>query len=576
MSIPVTSISAEDKIDNIECHFKVSAGPGAGKTRWLINHIQNVLHNSKRLGNTRKIACITYTNVAAETILERLGNNDGSVEVSTFHSFLYKHIIKSFSFLIPTEYQLDITRVDGHDEMPIYKGWLFEWKKNTGQNYLTDDSKIVTALKDLAWQFDSSNNLVLKTKKTYTGKISATVSIRNNSYIEYKKMYWSKGILDHEDVLFFSYILITQNPRILTVIRAKFPYLFIDEFQDTNPIQTVIIKKIAEEETITGVIGDIAQSIYGFQGADPNQFRDFAISGIQNYTIADNHRSTIKITKLLNAIRSDITQDAKRNIDGNVITILIGDKIWALSKASELASGKVYSLTRDNVTSNVMRDKSTFEFTHKKLIEELREVDSNSQRMHLVSACIRATEYARQYRYKDALKEISKELKKIEEKIDIQKVALNILKSLLSKYDSYKSQTLLTYKSELDTIYPVTISNLRTGAIKTFYESHTYEQAAICVNIKEDSSHHRTIHKAKGAEFDNVILVLDKKNKTGAFEEAEDLGFLIAPDLQNNEEHRVRYVGVSRARENLFINVPTLSASSNTKLSNMGFNIIQE
>ena len=429
MSIPVTCISAEDRIGNIESHFKVAAGPGAGKTRWLINHIQNVLHNSKRLGNTRKIACITYTNIAAETILERLKNNDGSVEVSTFHSFLYKHVVKPFLFLIPTEYQLDINRVDGHDEMPIYKGWLFEWKKQTGQAYISDDSKIIIALKDLAWQFDSSNNLVLKTKKTYTGRISATVSIRNNSYIEYKKMYWSKGILDHEDILFFSYILITQNPKILTVLRAKFPYLFIDEFQDTNPVQTALIKKIAEAETITGVIGDIAQSIYGFQGADPNQFSAFSISGIQNYTIADNHRSTIKITTLLNAIRSDITQDARRNVDGNVITVLIGDKIWALAKATELANGEIYSLTRDNVTSNIMRDKSTFAFTHKKLIEELREVDSNSLRMHLVSACIRATEYARQNRYKDGLREISKELKKIEEKVDIQKSKLDTIHS---------------------------------------------------------------------------------------------------------------------------------------------------
>ena len=57
----------------IEQHFKVSAGPGAGKTRWLVNRIKNILHQSTRLGKTRKIVCITYTNVAAEIILERLG-----------------------------------------------------------------------------------------------------------------------------------------------------------------------------------------------------------------------------------------------------------------------------------------------------------------------------------------------------------------------------------------------------------------------------------------------------------------------------------------------------------------------
>jgi len=92
------NISADDKISDLETHYIVSAGPGAGKTRWLINHIKNVLNNSARLSNNRKIACITYTNVAAETILERLGYNGDRVEVSTFHSFLYKNVIKPFLF----------------------------------------------------------------------------------------------------------------------------------------------------------------------------------------------------------------------------------------------------------------------------------------------------------------------------------------------------------------------------------------------------------------------------------------------------------------------------------------------
>lgn len=65
-------ITANDQIE-IERHFKVSAGPGAGKTRFLINHISNVLQSSNRLARAKKIACITYTNVGVSTILNRLG-----------------------------------------------------------------------------------------------------------------------------------------------------------------------------------------------------------------------------------------------------------------------------------------------------------------------------------------------------------------------------------------------------------------------------------------------------------------------------------------------------------------------
>src|SRR3989338_7836816 len=142
MAIPIENITADDKINDFENHFKVSAGPGAGKTRWLINHINNVVRNSTRLGNSRKIACITYTNVATETILERLGKQTDRVEVSTIHSFLYKHLIKPFAFLIPTIYELKIANIDGHDEIPVYKSWIFEWKTITQQTYLKDDVKI--------------------------------------------------------------------------------------------------------------------------------------------------------------------------------------------------------------------------------------------------------------------------------------------------------------------------------------------------------------------------------------------------------------------------------------------------
>lgn len=87
---------------------------------------------------------------------------------------------------------------------------------------------------------------------------------------------------------------------------------------------------------------------------------------------------------------------------------------------------------------------------------------------------------------------------------------------------------------------------------------------AVCVNIVEDNSLHRTIHKSKGDEFDNVILILD---------EEKDLNFLFAPDLDRKEEHRVFYVAMSRAKHNLFISTPSLSSSNRNKLALMPLKI---
>ena len=75
----------------------------------------------------------------------------------------------------------------------------------------------------------------------------------------------------------------------------------------------------------------------------------------------------------------------------------------------------------------------------------------------------------------------------------------------------------------------------------------------------------KTIHKAKGAEFDNVMLVLEKES---------DLTFLVSPDLMNNVDHRVYYVAVSRAKKRLFISVPTLSENCKSKLSSLPLSIL--
>ncbi|HNT79594.1 MAG TPA: ATP-dependent helicase [Bacteroidia bacterium] len=575
MAFEIKNISSDTKIDSIEEHFKVTAGPGAGKTRWLISHIRHVLQNSVRLGNTRKIACITYTNVAAETILERLGVEVDRVEVSTIHSFLYKNLVKPFAFLIPSEHELDITKLDGHDDVPVYKGLLYEWKTKTSQAYITDDNKIIKALSDLAWQFDTTNNLILRPKKPYLGKISSSLSIRKDSYFVYKKMCWNKGLVDHDDILFFSLDLITRFPRLLDIVRAKFPYFFLDEFQDTNPIQTAIITKIAENETIIGVVGDKAQSIYGFQGAKPEQFNNFSLPGIQVYSISDNHRCSNKIAVLLNQVRSDISQVAKRNVEGISPTILVGEKTWAMNKSFEVTRGEVYSLSRSNITSNLLREGVGLFVAKANLLDEIRENDSNTERANILIACITATELGRQSRYKEALKSLSKEIKRAVQKEEIPKQALLILKFLLEKHSTFKPKNLMDFYTIIAGVFPKKISGFRAGSAKTFYEKNIYEIVALSVNIKEDTSLHRTIHKAKGAEFKHVMVVLEKNDK-GNFEEQNELGFILNSNLDEDEEHRVRYVGISRAKDSLFINVPSLTDEAKNKLAKKGFDFLFE
>lgn len=117
--------------------------------------------------------------------------------------------------------------------------------------------------------------------------------------------------LNHDEILYFGYRIIERNPTILYALRVQFPYIFVDEFQDTNPLQTMILSKICEKISKITVIGDVAQSIYSFQGARPTQFKNFSMPEITDYKINGNRRSTNNIVHLCNYIRRNDNLEQK-------------------------------------------------------------------------------------------------------------------------------------------------------------------------------------------------------------------------------------------------------------------------
>jgi len=371
-------------------------------------------------------------------------------------------------------------------------------------------------------------------------------------------MAWAKGVLHHDDVLFFSYQLLIKYPFILNVLRAKFPYFFIDEFQDSNPIQVKILALIGQEETKVGIIGDKAQSIYRFQGADASLFESFTLNELVNYKMADNRRSTNQIIDCLNIVRPNFIQNKFNNIDGIMPTIIVGDMKAALIKGTELSLfDLVHTLSYKNIISNSMKREMNSNIPTDNLLKIFSTIDSNRERQPLVSACMKATEYAIYGRYKDALKELEKVFKEYKE--NAKKEALKHLTLLVSRYNEYCNGSLVDYHSFINTNIKG-ITPLRIGNIQNFYINHTYKQLAVCVNILEDNNLHRTIHKSKGDEFDNVMLILEKES---------DLNFLFSPNLDDNEDHRVFYVAMSRAKKRLFISTPTLTDSNKVKLAQL-------
>lgn len=553
------TISSSDHIQ-LEQHFKVTAGPGAGKTHWLVNHMKNTVKNSMRLEKTRKIACITYTNIAVETIFKRLGTNMANrVEVSTIHSFLYKHVIKPYLFLIADEFEVNIEKINGHDTVLPRRATVENWLENHSrktdlkhpnsvkQLQFIEDKKnsLWVWLSNLEYKFDSDGHLKLVGKKDKAGFISKVAEILEDDLISYKKLSWARGKIDHDDVLFFSYVLITRNPFILKVLRAKFPYFFLDEFQDTNPIQSKIVKLIAEEETIVGVIGDPAQSIYAFQGANIEEFTNFQLGNMAEYRILENRRSSNQIMDLLNIVRNDIVQKKYKNVDEDVPILFIGDTIDAYKRIKDLYGENtiIHTLSRDNSRANSMKSMVSLNGLDSKLLIKLQESDSNPDRPKIIINSIESVEFARIGDYKNSLEKMKALFTGVSEKDQVNK-SIALLQMLLSEYSNYESKAIMEFYNILKP--HISMAGFKAGAAKDFYNTNSYKHLSICINFKEDISDHRTIHKAKGDEFENVLLI------------PNSLDFLINPDLENDEEHRIYYVGLSRAESRLFIVFPKL------------------
>lgn len=590
----IIQIKSDNKIADINRHFKVTAGPGAGKTYWLINHIKNVLHNSDKLHKTGKIACITYTNIAVETILSRLGESSSNqVEVSTIHSFLYKNIVKPYASFIADEYNLNVAKMDGHDEIYVSFSKINHWIENHPNHsklkhpytlnqlvkLANNKNALMNWLRKISYDLDTKNNEIniiadignayYVEQGSYKYLSKSCLNILASHLLAYKKLYWQEGQLSHDDVLFFSFQIIQKYPFVAKVLALKFPYVFVDEFQDSNPIQVEIVKLLASSGAFIGVIGDIAQSIYEFQGANMKLFESFSVPKMVKYQLSENRRSANEIIDVLNYLRTDINQQKFRQISYDKPIIMIGEKNFAYNKAVEMSnSEEVHSLSRQNVTSNIMKYNVSGITTDSKLFDKYRAEDS-SNRYKLISSFIKAIAYANETKFNDAIKELNTLFRTENNKLVKNRKSLDILTLLVANYSKYINSTLLNFVN--DTCIPMfpefEIAKLTRGKAKEFCESVTIKQLLLCVSIPEDTSLHKTIHKAKGDEFDNVFLVLT---------EEKHLDFLINPALlkKENEEHRINYVAISRARNRLFINVPTLSAENELSLSNL-FNLIK-
>lgn len=265
----------EQIIQHIETNksFVLEAGAGSGKTYTLIQTLNYVLETrgeSIRLNN-QKVVCITYTNVAKNEIIERLENNP-LVLVSTIHEFLWDCIKRYNKQLI---IELDLL----NEAMLIEK-----------------PEKFITGLKD---------------------RISE-VTYDDRGYRNFEQ-----GSLHHDDVITLSLQMFKNYNSLTQILGQKYPYIFIDEYQDTatETVQALINYLLERNKTklLLGFYGDSYQNIYDEGIGSLKSFIDS--SKVEFVTKEDNYRSSKSVVNLLNSIRDNIVQkipEGKESVIGSV------------------------------------------------------------------------------------------------------------------------------------------------------------------------------------------------------------------------------------------------------------------
>lgn len=311
--------------EQLDSHIKIYAGPGAGKTHFLVENVKNIVTTYPLVvqSRARKVLCITYTNAAVNEIKHRLNRFSSSVEAHTIHGFIIEHIIKPFQEDLRQIMQEDFNiTVNGKSKITsqvegvgilhgIDKSDIFEFIKSA-----VGDTEELSYSKKILGEVEVDLDRYLADRTT---KLRASRQIKENHIVPIKQYTWTKARkLTHNEILYFGYRILQRNHTALYTIRVKFPFVFVDEFQDTNPIQTLLIKLIGSKSTVIGTIGDVAQSIYSFQGAKPSQFLTLNIDGnrpLVEYVISGNRRSTTNIVNLCNFLRkedSTVTQKSEK------------------------------------------------------------------------------------------------------------------------------------------------------------------------------------------------------------------------------------------------------------------------
>ncbi|MBV4190209.1 UvrD-helicase domain-containing protein [Bacteroides fragilis] len=277
----------------------VIAGAGSGKTRVLTYKIAYLLENGY---NPWNILALTFTNKAAREMKERIARQVGEQRarylwMGTFHS-VFSRILRAEASHIGFTSQFTI--YDSADSKSLLRSII----KEMGLDEKTYKPGSVQARISNAKNHLVSPSGYAANKEAYEADAAAKMPAIRDIYSRYRERCRQSGAMDFDDLLVYTYILFRDFPEVLARYREQFRYVLVDEYQDTNYAQHSIVLQLTKENQRVCVVGDDAQSIYSFRGADIDNILYFTkiYPDTKVFKLEQNYRSTQTIVRAANSL----------------------------------------------------------------------------------------------------------------------------------------------------------------------------------------------------------------------------------------------------------------------------------
>ncbi len=321
----------------------VIAGAGSGKTRVLTYRIAHLMRQGVDPFN---ILALTFTNKAAKEMKERIGSLVGmgeakNISMGTFHS-VFARILRHNSEKIG--YPSNFTIYDTQDSRSLIKSIIKE---------MGLDDKIYKPGSVHGRISSAKNNLISPSAYEASAEIVGEDRMARKPeiyriYKLYNERCFKSGAMDFDDLLFKTNELLRDFPDVLHYYQQKFQYILVDEYQDTNYSQYLIVKRLAAVNENICVVGDDAQSIYSFRGANIENILNFKkdYPDFQLYKLEQNYRSTKNIVEAANSIIARNVDQIKKEVwtsndEGGHITVV---RCATDNEEGRVITNKIYDL----------------------------------------------------------------------------------------------------------------------------------------------------------------------------------------------------------------------------------------